>query len=360
MLRRLLLLLPLLLTACAAAPVIVYVTQPANTDGVLLPEQLQRAADAYTATARAMATQAAQTTATDQSSRATATTARQATLDALAARQTEAALAVTQSAAVALATDAASAKTQQVGQLQTWGTATAVALRTQSAVSAVDQNRRQAESASQAEFWVTLRFVFLALLIVGGLAWITVKVIDRVSAIRLARLRERAEIAREAFRLLPPTHWAEWKPDDGYQVYQLPGGLDEPPTVIENASALPESNQLHAWRQAVRLFCWWGDRYGFSLAKLGPAGAGVVSDPDWRVLSRLLKAAGVLADITPPGAKGKATGWAPQRNYRWLHDELGAGRLALPFPVGENPPKVAFAVPTQHHNTPEATRQHVN
>ena len=53
------------------------------------------------------------------------------------------------------------------------------------------------------------------------------------------------------------------------------------------------------------LFCWWGERYGFSLTALGPKGRGVVTDPAWRTMTRLLKAAGVLADVAMPGEKGK-------------------------------------------------------
>ena len=175
----------------------------------------------------------------------------------------------------------------------------------------------------------------------------------------MARLRELAAIAQAAFRVLPPGHWAEYQPGDGYQVYQLPGQLDAPATIIENATPAP--NTAHEWRQAVRLFCWWGDRYGF-IRELGPTGAGVVSDPDWRVLSKLLKGAGVLAVIPLPGEKGKATGWAPEWGYTRLHDELGHGPLALPFPTDTDAPKVAYTVPnttpqtgpTQHGNTKRA------
>ena len=134
--------------------------------------------------------------------------------------------------------------------------------------------------------------------------------------------------------------------------------------MIENAPTTPD--RAHEWRQAVRLFCWWGDKYGFGVRELGPAGVGVVTDPAWRVLSKLLKAAGVLAEVGIPGQRGRATAWAPEWNYRRLHDDLGHGRLVLPFPADDPAPEVRYTVPnttpqigqhntaTQHGNTGES------
>lgn len=361
MLRRLLLLLPLLLTACAGAPVIVYVTPPANTDSVLLPEQIQRAADAYTATARAQATQAAQTTATDQSSRATATTARMATLDALAGRQTEAALSLTQQAGQAGSTVTTAVQTERAGQTQAWATPSAVAVRTQAALSAAASAQAQADSASVSEFWRTLRFVILALLIVGGLTVVAVAGYSRYTAVQIARMRETAAVAQSAFRVLAPGHWAEYTPDEGYQVYQLPGGTDEPPTIIENAVANP--SRLHAWRQAVRLAGWWAERYGFGIRDIGPPGRAVISDGHWRQIfggGGVLRVAGAVVDRPTEGEKGKKAGWAPEWSYARLSDDLSHGRLDHLFPADLEVPKVAFTVPTtppQHASVP---RQHVN
>jgi hypothetical protein len=64
----------------------------------------------------------------------------------------------------------------------------------------------------------------------------------------------------------------------------------------------------------------------------------------------------VLADVSLPGRKGRATAWAPDWDYRRLHDELGHGRLSLPFPTDTDPPAVAFTVPNTtpqlgQHNT---------
>jgi hypothetical protein len=344
-------LVSLTLAACAPA---VYVTPGA---GDVLPVQAQRIIDAATATAGAQATQDARATQIDLSGRQTATAARQSTLDALQGRQTEVALSLTQGAGLAAATDTQAARTQAAQATAQWATPTARALVAQATAQAADSARRAAQAESAAEFWASLRFIVLALLIVAGLSAICVAVVDGITRIRVARLASRAAIAREAFRLLPPGHWAEWAPGEGYQVYALPGLLDAPAAIIENAPTAPD--KAHGWRQSVRLFCWWGDRYGFGVRELGPAGAGVVTDPAWRTLARLLKSAGVLAETTIPGKKGRATAWAPDWNYRRLHDELGHGRLTLPFPADDPAPEVRFTVPNttpqdgQHNTTPQ-------
>ena len=341
----------LLLAACSPA---VYVTPGA---GDVLPVEAQRVIDRATATAAAVATQDAQATATDQSARETSTAAALGTLGALAARQTEVALSLTQGAGLAASTDTQAARTQAAQQTQAWATPTAAAMRAAATAQAAQDARRTAQAENVGKFWQTIRFIFAALLIVGGLTVIAVIAFDRVTAVRIARLAQQAVIAREAFRLLPPGHWAEWQPAEGYQVYALPGLLDAPATVIENAPTAP--NRSHEWRQAVRLFCWWGDRYGFGIAKLGASGAAVVSDPAWRVLSKMLKGAGVLVDAPIPGQKGRTTTWADDWNYRRLFDDLGHGRLALPFPADDDPPKVAFTVPnmTTQLAQPDKTTQ---
>jgi hypothetical protein len=351
--RGLVLLVGLLAAGCAPVALDLRVT-PAAANGVILPEQAQRAIDAYTATARVEATQDAQATATRIAAGEMATAARQSTRDALEGQQTQAALQMTQAAATSAQADTAQARTQAAHQTQAWATPTAAAMRTQAAAAAIDYARQQAQASSVGEFWQTVRFVIVALLIVGGLTSIAVVVVDRLASIRVQTLREKAAIAREAFRILPPGHWAEWQPGAGYQVYTLPGHLDAPATIIENARPTP--NRAHEWRQAVRLFCWWGDRYGFGIREIGPAptGAGVVSDPDWRILSKMLKGAGVLAEVSIPGKKGNKTAWAPEWGYPRLHDELGHGRLALPFPTEGDAPKVAFTVP----NTTPQNGQH--
>jgi hypothetical protein len=330
-----------LLLAAACSPVVV--TVPA-AGGELLPEQVQRQVDQWTATARAQSTQAAGATATGISARETSTAAALGTLGALAARQTEAALGLTQAAGQVAATDAASVKTQGAAATSAWATPTAAAMRTQAAITEREQQRRLANAESAAEFWRTLRAIITVLVVVGGVVAAVVVVVDRLTRVQMFKMREKAAIAREAFRLLGPGHWAEWQPADGYQVYPLPERLDEPPVLLEN----PEyrADRLQAWRHAVRLFAWWGDRYGFGIRDLGPAGAGVVTDPAWRKLSKLLKDAGVLAEVAMPDQKGKVTTWADGWSYPRFSDELGSLRPPVALPTGDEPPVVRFAVPT--------------
>jgi hypothetical protein len=335
----------LMLAACSP----VYLTAPAGGD--VLPVEAQRVIDRATATAAQAATQAAGATATGQSARETS---KEASLGTLAARQTEVGLSQTQGAGVAAATDAAGERTEAAHDTQVWATPTAAAIRAGATAQAVENTRRTAQAENVAEFWRTLRTLIIALLIVAGLTAICVAALDRITQIRIARLAQAAAIAREAFRLLPPGHWAEWAPGDGYSVYALPGLLDAPSTIVENFSTGPD--RAHAWRQALRLFAWWGDKYGFGMRELGPAGAGVVSDPAWRTLSKLLRGAGVLAEAPIPGKRGKATAWAPDWDYRRLHDELGHGRLSLPFPTDDDAPEVRYTVPNTipqlgQHNT---------
>lgn len=347
--RRTVFLLALLLTACA--PVVVTVA-PAGGD--VLPAEAQRVIDRATATAGAVATQAAQSTARELAARATSTAGAQQTRDTLAMQQTQAALSVTLGAAQAVATDGAGVKTQAVGETRSAATQaqgatyiaqtpTAAAARTQAAIDATQSASRQASAESAAAFWAWLRWTTVALIIALALVICVLVLVRGLAYIRAEDRRAQAATARDAFRLLSPGHWAEWQPGDGYRVYQLPGLLDTPPTVIENTVSMP--NRVHAWRHAVRLFAWWGDKYGFGIRELGPVGAGVVTDPAWRVLAKLLKDAEVLADITLPGKKGRATAWAPEWDFARLTEELSSGKLALPFPTQDDPPKVAFAVP---------------
>lgn len=341
--RSFLLVICLLITACS--PVVV--TVPA-AGGELLPEQIQRAADAYTATARVQATQSALRTGQAISARETSTAASLGTLGALAAEQTSVALQLTAGAGAAMATDAAGVRTRAAGETAAWATPTVAAVRTQAALDALEQQRQLASAESAAEFWRTLRAVLIALLIVLGVGGVVVAVVDRLTRVQMFKMREKAAIAREAFRLLGPGHWGEWSPADGYHVYELPGRLDAPPLLLENPVANP--NRLQAWRHAVRLFAWWGDRFGFGIRDLGPAGAGVVSDPAWRKLSKLLKDAGVLAEVVVPDQKGKVTTWADTWNFHRFSDELGSLTPPLTLPIGDDPPDVRFTVPTQHHS----------
>lgn len=342
--RSALLLAAFLLTACAPAQVVITASA-----GDVLPAEAQRVIDRATATAGAVATQVAGVTA-----------AALATRDTLAIEQTHAALALTQGAAQAQATTTAAERTQTaqethqaryVAQQATYAaqTPTVAAGFTQAALQATQAVTERDRQASVSAFWEWVRWTTVAALIGLALVVCVLVLMRGIVIIRAEERRAEAATAREAFKVLAPGHWAEWTAGHGYDVYPLPGLLDAPPVIIENTPTGP--SHLHSWRHAVRLFAWWGDRYGFGIRELGAEGAGVVSDPVWRRLSKLLKDAGVLAEVTIPGKKGKATAWAGGWDYRRLTDDLSTGRLALPFPAGDVAPKVAFAVPTQHQNS---------
>lgn len=189
----------LLLAACA--PVVV--TVPAG-DGQLLPEQIQRAADAYTATARAQATQAAGATATGVSARETATAAHLATLEALAARQTEAAVQLTTDAGVAMATDGAAIRTQSANQTQIWATPTWAAVATDAALelaavraTATEIAARAAKSSAGAELLQGISGALIIAALLGGLA---------VGAVAAWWANRRQEIRTETYQEL---QWAQ-------------------------------------------------------------------------------------------------------------------------------------------------------
>lgn len=335
--RFALLTLCLLLSACAP---VVYVT-PGAGDGQILPEQLQRAADAYTATARVMATQAAGATSTEQSARATSTTSHLQTADALAVEQTRSALVLTEDAAHGQATDAAAVKTQSAIQTASYATPTVAAMRTQAVVSALETQRRAEDAVSWSEFWKTVRVLVVVVVVCYALAWVIVQAWDRAARIEIVKWRARAEIASATFRILSPSHYYEWQPGGG-QVKALPPGQPDEPVIVEDMQ--PSASRLHAWRQALRMFAWWGTQYGFTRAAL--MALGVVTDPAYRVLAGVLKAADVLGDVVVPGKAGRQTGYVEGWNFPRLSDDLSSGRLDPYLPPDDDPPAVAFTVPT--------------
>lgn len=295
----------------------------------------------------------------DQATRqAVATEARQAALDRLADSQTQQAMEITaefsKAALTVEARNAAAESTQNASRwlqngLQTAAAATDARMSAQTTeqASRAVLARSEVDRQNLAEFWASVRTIFLGLSVVAGLTLAAVFAFDRITLTWIRRMAEQATIAREAFRVLPPNHWAEWRPDDGYHVYELPLALDEPAQILENQVSRPDRD--HELRQAVRLFCWWGDQYGFTITDLGPRPGGkkVVTDEDWRTLSKLLKSLGILTEGTVPGKKGVRTIWADGWNYKRLHDDLAHGRVKLPvWPVDLPIPKVAFAVPT--------------
>jgi hypothetical protein len=99
--------------------------------------------------------------------------------------------------------------------------------------------------------------------------------------------------------------------------------------------------------------------HGFGLRDLGPAGAGVVTDPAWRIMARLFKQAGILEDRAVPGLRGRVTAWVDGWDFRRLADALGQPGQPLPFPTDSDPPEIAGTVPNttprppQHNTTPQ-------
>lgn len=337
----------LLLAACTAAPA-------AYTPAEVLPAEAQRVIDRATATAGAVATQVAQASATVYSAQATSTAAYRQTQDTIAMRATEQHLALLAAQATQQAIVTTDARTQAAGQTAAYATPTMAAMLTQAADMAARLSQEQASRESVAEFWRWFRWVTIGLVAVGGVCWVVVAVVRAVAMVRIETLKQKAAIARDAFRILPG-YWAEWQPQDGYQVYPLPAVIDAPPSV--DATATPD--RARACRQAYRLFAWWGDRYGFGIRDLGPEGAQVVSDPDWRRLVKPLREKAVLAEgtVLRDGRKVKVTTWAGGWSYARFADELGSGKLSLPCPANEEPPRVAFTVPTQHHAPHNTTQE---
>lgn len=337
--------LALVLVACSPST---YFVAPTPVIRNISPQEAIGIVIDATNTAAVVATQNAQATAGEQAARATSTTAAQTTRDALAVEQTQTALRITVAAAAGLATDAASVRTESAQATRAWATPTAAAIRTQAALSVEQQQQTQANALASAEFWKLLRYTILVVVAVLGIIACVLVVTWGRTSIRVAELREKAQIAAAAFKVLAGGHWAEWQPEGGYQVYSLAAPTAASEAVVENIAT--HSNHTHAQRQAVRLFGWWGDRFGFGIRDLGPAGAHVVSDPAYRLFAKTLRDWGCLADMSVEGQRGTKTAWADGWDYGRFTDELSSGRLVLPFPVDADPPKVAFAVPTQHHN----------
>lgn len=325
MLRYLVLIL-LTLTACAP---VVY------TPAEVLPEEAQRVIDRATATAAAHASEVARATADAGIVRETSTAAALGTHEALAVEQTRSALRLTEGAA-----------TRSAWQTDVWSTPTVAALQTQAVYRAQEFERRQAQAANVAEFWRLVRavvVVFLGSLALAFCVWVGARAYVQVKA---EDRKLKALLAMSTLKLIGPGHWAEVNPErvhEGVHVYELPGGrLDEPPVILPNPEYV--THVEHERRQKVRVFCWWGEKFGFGIRDLGAEGQAVISDPDWRVMVKTLKSLGVLAVKPVNGAN--TTTWADVWSYHRLTEELAT----LPLPEALDTVKVAFTVPTQHHD----------
>lgn len=326
----LVLLFPILIVLSACAPAVVILT-PDGSEGGVLPVEAQRVIDRATATAGAVATQAAFATATERSASSSATAASHATWDNLALAQTQAAMGATSNAIAAAATDAAARASATSAAAAAWATPTIAAMRTQAAIAIGQARRQQAAADSAAEFWQTLRVILLVVVASLGVVTCVLLWVAGRSLMRMAEMAQRAAIARAAFRVLSPGHWAEYEPDDGYRVYPLPGLLNAPAAVVDNIPTA--TDREHAWRRTFRAFCWAGEQWGFGMRTLSGLDSPyrVVSEPGWRQLRRILKNSGVL------GGGNDGTYWEGGWDYRTFSDALSSGRLSLPHPDTDAP-----------------------
>jgi len=286
---------------------------------------------------------AAQATA-DYNARATSTAAFRSTADAISFRATEQALNHMATAQADDTTATADIRTAQARSTAMAATPTAQAVKTAQAIQSVERARSESEARQWFEFWRTLRLIIIALAIVLAIVGVALAAFRGCAAIEAERLRQRANIAQTAIRLLGPGNWAEWQAQDGWRVYPLPGQLDAPPMIIENHPT--STDYRHDWRIAYRQFCFLGYRYGFGVRDL--SGPGYVSDDGWRTLTDDLKRLGVLADGVITGKRGRGTTWASG----WSLDRLDRDiwRLIPPTPSAP-PPKVDVLGAPQHHNT---------
>lgn len=173
--RLLLALITLTLTACSAAPPVAAVTPIIRE---ISPQEAGLVIIDATNTAAAVATQAAQATATEISARATSTTAWRQTQDAVSAEQTLTTLDLTRAAGQGAATEHAAVKTQAAGQTATWGPPTLQAVATRAAATAAALVRADQRATQEAEIqqatrhtWYTWLLIVTCLVILAiGLA----------------------------------------------------------------------------------------------------------------------------------------------------------------------------------------------
>lgn len=317
-------LLALLITACA--PVAPAYAPP----GEILPEQAQRALDAFTATARVMATQAA-----------VATEARRQALEATADAWTATAILQAQQGTQAAATS--QARETQTAAVWTQGavsltrtteagraTATAVEQAGQAQIRATEQAR--AQRAAERDGWVWFAFwVVVALLVVGGLAAIAWAGVEYMRA--LARREQaitdgkKAEIAQMLFKQLPGGAWAEFESGRGWVVHQ--------PMQIAASLTGDEIARYERWVEAFVRFVQRGSVSGFSQRAMKQQ-FGIERKGVWEVFTEIGCQSGILVKEGNESTK-LARGQTPNR----VQVELATRRIVLNIPtspLSEPPP----------------------
>lgn len=325
-------------------------TVPASND--VLPAEAQRVIDRATATAGAVATGLYHSQATAQADRVTATAVALETRASLGVQQTQVALQVIQAAIHAQETQSAIDHEQAALVV----TITAEAARIKAIQGELALEERRNRIASWEAFWMSAGDTVIFLAWIAGLTAI-VYIFLTLALVAWSRyLQMRAFVAREAFKVLPPNHYADYDPRSGYTVNVMPRLTDgQDQAIIE---VLPKATNWNSgWRRAYRLHAFWGDRFGFSLSALVTF-ARVESDPAWRKLNAAFVAKNLIGDtlIEKDGRRVRATGWVGNWNLAKFVEEYAAGRLVLPLPSGEDPPTVADTLPPQQdsvvaHNT---------
>ena len=285
--------------------------------------------EAMTATAGAATLSAAQ-------AQGTATRQAQATADALHVEMTRAALAQTQAGVQIAATQTAAKLEAQIRETQ----ASYARLATQQSAALAREQARQDEQERRArqaaEWWETLRDAIKWFFIVLGVIVLFTVAVWGWTWVDLRKEQIRAQLVGQSLRPVGDG-WAQWD-GRGFKLIQLPAPEGE-----AAGRTTDESKRLR-WRQDLRKFCYWGDRVGFGLRDM--VRAGIVSDPDWRLLTKALKSAGVLDEVTLT-TKGKAhpgTWWAAGWDYATFMQKLAGHQIAIPLP--EELPVVRETVPT--------------
>lgn len=364
--KRLLLLACLLLTACVPAVVTVEVTAPAVSDvelpGDVLPVEAQRVIDRATATAGAVATQAAVMTAAEVSARTTSTAAVMLTREALEVVQTQAAITLTVQAGAIAATGTRAAQTQAARQTSPWATATWSAVATQRVVelasvqaTATEIAVRAGKSAATGDLLTGLVQVMLVAALLTALA---------VGSVCVWWANRRQQIRTETYQAMQDEQLerarAETNRVKAAAVQAMIVERETGPYLITASGLVPLLPGGHVvqaqpnrafewrWRSACKAAVYTGVALGERQNKTARFGErdlasaehpyvvnadGSPSSAGYRDIQRLLVRAGVWVAVDRKG-----TGWA--RGWTLDRFETEFDQLALPdLPAGE-PPEV--------------------
>lgn len=266
----------------------------------------QNAHATQTATARAYA--AGMTATRDaQGAQATGTAliaaaAYSQTAQALGAMQTQVAITLTAAAAISVEVAAMDAARTATENYFTSGARVAAEM-TQSAS---DAKAAERIDTAWTVLWIGVVACFLVgvvSLLVLGLLWIGAGVSERWA-------QADGEHA---------TTWHLWNPT------AAKGETQETPTMSETGADDDEIRRAR-WRRNLEIFLRAGDRHGFAIRDLGPAGLQIVSQPGWEAITGWMRqpAIGVLRVV------GKTTTWGDGWDLERAVDALRRGTLPCP------------------------------